>query len=413
AAIGGTLGYVDSYDSVITPGTVHSVTMTLKRVPYQVLGGGGMRSRLGAVLDRNLASTDPSLSGMLDTLDALYTQAQVQSVLDRLNPSVYPEVLSLSMSRLQDVQKAVSDRMLILGGASASGPSPINSSGSAPENQWTAWTSGYGSAGSQSARDPSEAGINWNTYGNVTAVEKAMGPVTIGFLGALGSSNTQMSQADSKISADSWHLGSYASLPVGARGFLNVAALYGQAENKIQRLLPYASTGTGARGTSFSEDWLLQVGGGVELAPKETDWSAVLSADFAYGGVKMGAIHETGIGDLGVESAGETHVSPLSRLGFALAKEWRIGSVRVRPEASVFWIHNFDTEIKPLEMHLIGDSGTAWSVSSRQRSPDSLRAAASVEFGLGGRRSTRIYGEEELQQGINVFRGGVTFTVGF
>ena len=415
AAIGGSLGYVHSYDSLLTPGTVHSLTMTLQRVPYEKLGGGGMRSQLGAVLDRNLASTEPSLSNMIDTLDALFTAAQVQSVLDRLNPRIYPEVLSLSMSRLQDVQKTVSDRILILGAGAASGGTGAyrGALAAAQDNQWTAWVNGYGSAGAQSSQDLAGGSVNWNNYGSVTAVEKGFGAVTLGFFGALGASSAQMNLSNSKISADSWHLGSYASLPVGSRGFLNFAALYGQAENKIQRTLPNLLTGSDARSTSFSEDWLLQVGMGADIAPKETDWSAVLSAEFACGGVKMGPVRESGIGALSVESGDAFHVSPISRLRFALAKEWRIGTVSVRPEASASWVHNFEATPKPLGMHLQGDSGAEWMVSSEQRSADSVRAAMSVEISLGGRRSMRVYGEEELQQGLNVFRGGVTFTIGF
>lgn len=415
AAIGGSLRYVDSYDSLLTPGTVHSLAMTLQRVPYEKLGGGGMRSRLGAVLDRNLASTDSSLSGMLDTLDALSTAAQVQSVLDRLNPRIYSEVLSLSMSRVQDVQKTVSDRMRLLGGgAAAGGVGGSRAAGaSVDDNQWTAWVNAYGSAGAQDSKDFAVGGVNWNNYGSVTAVEKAVGSLTMGFFGALGASSTQMNLSNSKISADSWHLGSYASLPVGSRGFLNFAALYGQAENKIQRTLPNLATGSGAQSTSFSEDWLVQVGMGADIAPKGTDWSAVLSAEFACGGVKMGSIRESGIGALSVESEEASHVSPLSRLGFAVAKEWRFGGVSVRPEASVSWVHNFDASPKPLGMHLQEDPGAEWMVSSEQRLADSLRAAMSVEIGLGGRRSLRVYGEEEVQHGRNIFRGGVTFTIGF
>jgi hypothetical protein len=36
-----------------------------------------------------------------------------------------------------------------------------------------------------------------------------------------------------------------------------------------------------------------------------------------------------------------------------------------------------------------------------------------LELGVGERRTLRLYGEQEFLQGRNLFRGGISFTIGF
>ena len=414
AAIGASLVYLDASasDSSLVTGTVNALNMVLQRVPYEVLGGGGVGSRVGAVLDLNLATTDANFSAMLDALDSLQTIAQVQAILGRINPRAYAEVYSLAVSRLQDVQKTLSDRLNSLGTAAvrSHGSSSLAPGG---ETQWSAWSNVYGSSGISNAQPPSIGGSTWNTYGSVTAVERNFGSLTFGLFGAVGSASNQINSPESTISADSWHTGMYSSLPLSERLFFDSSLLYGQANNVIKRPLPYLAAGTGARGEAYSEEWLLQLGFGAQLAPKETDWSAVLSAGFSCGNIRMGAVKETGAGGLGVDSAGNSNSTAMGRMAFELAKDWRVHGVPVRTLASVSWTHDFEADPRSLGVHLQGSPGNEWMVTSEKRSADALHAGVSVEVGLSERRTLKIYGEQEVQQSRSVLHGGVTFILGF
>lgn len=414
AAIGASLVYLDASasDASLAAGTVNAVNMVLQRVPYEVLGGGGVGGRVGAVLDLNLATTDANLSAMLDALDSLQTVAEVHAILGRINPRAYAEVYSLAVSRLQDVQKTLSDRLNSLGAASLRSHG-IQSLAQGLETQWSAWSNVYGSSGISNAQSPSIGGSNWNTYGNVTAVERNFGSLTFGFFGAVGSASNQINSPESTITADSWHTGVYSSLPLNERLFFDSSLLYGQANNVIKRPLSYLASGTGARGEAESEEWLLQLGFGAQLAPKKTDWSAVLSAGFSCGNIRMGTVNETRAGGLGVDAAGYSNSTAIGRVGFELAKDWLVHGVPVRTLANVSWTHDFESDPRSLGVHLQGSPGNEWMVTSEKRSPDALHAGVSVEVSLSERRTLKIYGEQEMKQSSSVLHGGVTFILGF
>ena len=416
AAIGASLVYLDASTGALDPflasGTVNTVKMVLQRVHYAVLDGSGVGGRIGAVLDLNLSATDANLSSLLDGLDALETVAQVQGVLGRINPRAYAETYALAVNRLQDVQRTLSIRLASLGAASVrlhGGSSFVRDQ----ETQWSAWTNVYGSSGSNNAQMPFGGGSTWNTYGNVTAVERVFGPLTFGLFGAVGSASNQLKSPESTIGAESWHTSLYSSLPLNERLFLDSSLLYGQATHVIKRPLPYLVSGTGARGETDSEEWLLNLGLGVQLAPKQTDWSAVLSAGFSCGNIRMTPVKETGAGGLGVEAAGSSNPTATGRMGFEISRDWRLRGAPVRTVASVSWTHDFEADPKSLRVHLQGSPGKEWTATSQERLPDALRAGLAVEVGLSERRALKIYGEQEVQQSRSVLQGGVTFTLGF
>jgi len=416
AAIGASLVYLDgsASDSTLTSGTVNALKMVLQRVPYAVLGGGGVASRVGAILDANLATTDANLSAMLNGLDALQSVPQVQAVLGRVNPRAYSEVYSLAVSRLQDVQKTLSDRLISLGAASvrssSSGSPALAQEG---EMQWSAWSNVYGSSGVRKAESPSIGGSTWNTFGNVTAVERNFGSLTFGFFGAVGTASNQINSPESTISSESWHTGLYSSLPLSDRIFFDSSLLYGQADNIVKRQLPYLASAAGARGEVHTEEWLLQLGFGAQLAPKETDWSAVLSAGFSGGAVRMGEVRETGVGGLGVEAAGFRNWMAMGRVGFEVAKDWQLHGIPLRTAASISWTYDFDADPRSLGVHLQGVSGNEWTITSEERSANAFHAGVSLEVGLSERRTLKVYVEEELLRSSSVFHGGVNFLIGF
>jgi len=418
AAIGGSLTYFDfsASDASLTSGTNNALKMTLTRVPYKILGGSGMAASVGAVIDLNLATSDSKLSAMIDGLDALPTVAQVQAVLGRVNPRAYAEIYSVAVSRLQDVQKTLSERLLSLGAEAMRSRSMLTSVELAVvEDHWTAWSSVYGTSGTRAALSPDAAGSTWNNSGNITAVERNFGSLTLGLLGSVGTGSNHLNSPDSSIISDSWHAGLYTSLPLNERAFFDATFLYGQADNLVKRPLPYLTDATGARGTVLSQEWLLQVGVGLQLTPKQTDWTALLSAKFAYGSIHVVGVSESGVGALGMDAAGHSDPTLLSRLEFEVSRQWMIHDIPIRASASIAWTHDQRTNSKSVSVHLQGDPSLDWTVTSERYSENSLNLGAALEIGISDRRSLKIYGEQALQESASssIFRGGVSFTVGF
>jgi hypothetical protein len=341
------------------------------------------------------------------------------AALDAVFPKAFAEMYTLSLSRVQDVQKTVSDRLNLLGTAITSvSEQEVLSLATGTGGEWNAWTNGYGSFRSKSANlAAGEGGSSVSAFGDVTAVERRFGRATFGMLGASGSATTQLNQPDSSVRSTSWHLGAYLSLPVGQRLFADVSGFYGEADNVIrQNQLAFSGgTLTMLPGRAFMEtqEWLLQAGLGGQLARAGSRWSLVPSARLAYTGMHFGKSRVEGVGPLGIKSDSKWNATVLSRVGMDIAREGKLLRVPVRVTGTAAWVHDFMAESREMAVAWQGLEAGRWKISSSRSASDLLRVGGSIELGLGDRRTLRLYGEQEFLQGKNVFRGGINFTIGF
>ena len=412
AAIRAELLYIDgrAADPMLIGGTVNTVTLTLKRVPYEVLGLSGAARVLGARLDRSLATTDASLGGFIDSLDLLPTQQQVQLALGALTPRPFAEVAPLALARLQDIQKVLGDRTSVMGAALARGKSePAHQ-----DHLWSAWTNGYGSAASR--RENSAAGTpaaTSNSFGNLTGVERRFGAAVVGLLGGAGGSQTQLSLQTAKVSADTWHAGAYSSANIGSHLFLSAAALYGQAENTVRRTVPFGPEEFTTHSKMESQEWLAQVGIGADLTPEDSSLKVVPTLQVVHGVLNLESVLESGLGEMGSQTLASRQSMTFSRVGLDVAKGFSVGSFPVRFGVNAAWVHQFETEPLKLEAQLQDGVSEAWSIQGAALDGDAFRMGGFLEVELHERRSIRVYGEEEILQSGRIFRGGVTFSIGF
>jgi outer membrane autotransporter protein len=243
-------------------------------------------------------------------------------------------------------------------------------------------------------------------------------------MGGAGTGTTQINTPGSKLTSDSWHLGLYMSTPLTSRVFADTMMVFGEGENEIRRTqnLPVVDafgnttmTSLGSRTRSRNQEWLVQLGVGAQLADAGSSWSILPSVRFAYAGVKQGAATEKmdSMSSLGIKSDAKTFGTVLMRSGFEIAKDGHLGTMPLRSAANAFWVHDFFVDPRRLGVRWQGASSAPWMISTERRSADSLRLGASLELGLGERRTLRLYGEQEYLNGTKVLRGGVTFTIGF
>ena len=405
----------------------NDVRLVIERVPYRKIGAVGNRAEVGQGLDVSLATKDPLLWNVLDILDASQSQEEILRVLDTLNPKVFAEVYSLALSRLQDVQKTVSDRLTLLGSAMTTvggvGGAEVLSLATGQGTEWTAWTNAYGSWSAREANPTlGEGGSSRSSVGNVTGVERRFGTLTLGWLGALGTSSTQMNNPGSSITSESWHLGLYMSTPVTDRIFADGSFIFGEGENVLKRTQTLPTTdefGTpstlslASRTTMLNQEWLVQLGMGAQMGPAGGRWSIVPTVRIAYAGVRQQKARESGALSMGIESESSRNGTVLSRTGLDIAREGRLGPVPVRATGSAAWVHDFAADPRRLGVRWQGVDAVPWMISSERRSADVLRLGFSLEFGLGDRRTLRLYGEQEYLQNTKVLRGGVNFTISF
>ncbi|NBV84730.1 MAG: autotransporter outer membrane beta-barrel domain-containing protein, partial [Verrucomicrobia bacterium] len=252
-----------------------------------------------------------------------------------------------------------------------------------------------------------------SAYGNVTAVERRFGRLTLGFFGACGTASSQMNLPTSSISSDSWHLGMYMSSPLAWRMFVDVTAFYGEADNIIRSTEQVGGVNYSTRAKTETQEWLTQVGMGAQLAPTGSLWSIVPSIRFAYAGVHQAGMTETGAGELGIIADQRWNATALSRMGLDISKEGKLFKRPVRASLLAAWVHDFAASGRTLGVRWQGAADIPWTISSQARSADSLRLGSSVEFTLGARRTMRLYAERDFSEGNRALTGGVTFTIGF
>jgi autotransporter-associated beta strand protein len=428
AAIVGELEYFGADGFSISGGEagVKRVDLVLKRVPYEKLGGAGNRGEVGRGLDLALKSTNETFASLFYVMDDFSSQAEVQAVLAQLNPKAYAEVYSLALSRLQDVQKSVNERLTQLGTALGKhGDGTVLSLSTGTEEGWTGWTNAYGSWLAREANPGlGDGGFSQNSVGEVTGVERRMGGLTFGFIGALGTGSTQINLPSSSISSESWHLGMYASTPLAGCLFGDALVTYGEGENVIKRTqnVPTldgfgnaVNQSVSGRGRMLNEEWLLQLGVGAQVAPMASRWSVVPSVRLAYAGVQQKAAREkmNALEALGIQSDANANRTMLMRSAVEIAKEGFIARVPVRATASAAWVHDFLADPRRLGVRWQGVEGASWLISTERRSSDALRLGAALEIGISDRRTLRLYGEQEYLNNTKVLRGGLSISIGF
>jgi autotransporter-associated beta strand protein len=354
----------------------------------------------------SVAAAQPSGMGLLAAMDAVF-------------PKAFAEMYTLSLSRVQDAQKTVSDRLNLLGTAITTlSEQEVLSLATGTGGEWNAWTTGYASFRSKAANlAAGEGGSNVNAFGDVTGVEHRFGRATFGILGASGYATTQLNQPSSSVRSTSWHMGMYVSIPVGRRLFADVSGFYGEAENVIRQNQLAINGGTAAmlpgRALMETQEWLLQAGVGGQMAGEGSRWSLVPSARFAYTGMHFGKAQIEGVGPLGIKSDSTWNATLLSRVGLDVAREFNLVRLPVRLTGSAAWVHDFNTAPRHMSVAWQGLEDRRWRVGSGGSASDLLRLGGAIEFGIGDRRTLRLYGEQEFLQGRNVFRGGFSFTIGF
>jgi autotransporter-associated beta strand protein len=407
--------YEKAIEDIITqfdalPMTAGSALVTLSNA--EVPPGAGAAAAAGGVAGVAAAST----GGVTDLTSVLYS----------IFPETFAEMYTLSLSRVQDVQKTVSDRLNLLGTAITSvSEQEVLSLATGTGGEWNAWTNGYGSFRSKSANQAAgEGGSSVSTFGDVTGVERRFGRATFGVMGGAGSGNTQFNRTGASVQSTSWHMGMYLSMPVTQRLFADVSGFYGEVDNVIQQKhLSVDANGITTRpGRAFMEtqEWLLQVGVGGQMAREGSRWSLVPSARLAYTGMHFGKSRMDGFdglqlnsGTLGIRTRSKWNATGLSRVGLDVAREAKLLRMPVRVTGSAAWVHDFNAAPRALAVAWNVLQQDSWSVSSGRSTSDMLRVGGALELGVGDRRTLRFYGEQEFLQGKNVFRGGVNFTIGF
>jgi autotransporter-associated beta strand protein len=394
---------------------VLAIDMVVQRISAESVGGYGSLLEVGRGVDLLLGTTQPEFSALLTQMDALPTVEGVRAVLEQLNPMVYAEFFRLSVLRMQDVQKPISDRLNIVGGASVSGGGlEVLSAAAGGGEEWAAWTTAFGSGSDVEAdRSRGFSGYSRSESGNVSGLERRFGRLTLGIIGAAASGGAQIALPNSKVSSDSWHVGGYASMPLTRRLFADASAFYGETSSVINRTQQLPTGVLSSRAKVFGSEWMVQAGFGMQMAAPGSSWSLVPTVRVAYAGSHQGAAREEGAGAFGIQTDAQSSGTFLLKSGLEGAKEWRMGGVPFRASGNLEWTHDFDIDPRRMGLRWQGESASRWTLSSARGQADTVKLGAALEIGLSDRKTLRIYGSHEFRRSGVTTHMGVSVNIGF
>ena len=400
------------------PGRVLAVQLQLQLQSLESAGATGNLKEVGHGVDL-LTGTSPSdFKALLLKIYGLQNLAEVRGVLTELNPAAYAELFRLSLLRLEDVQKPVSSRLTIVGAASLSQEArearEVLAAAAGGSSEWSAWTNAFGSWSAVEA-DPSQGVGRYsrNEAGDVTGIERRLGRLTLGFIGAKGGGSAQLNTPVASVSSDTWHLGGYVSLPLNGRIFADASAFYGEAVNTIRRTQRLPGGMVSSRSSVIENEWMLETGLGMQLAPQTSDWSLLLTVRGAYMGARQGGAKETGAGAFDVQTDSQTNGTLLIKSGIEGAKEWRMAGLPFRMGGNLEWLHDFYVDSRRVGVRWEGASSAPWTVTGARGQADAIKAGISVDVGLSKASTMRVYGEYEFWRSGPTTRFGVSYTIGF
>jgi len=271
---------------------------------------------------------------------------------------------------------------------------------------WTAWTSGYGrwsrvTADAATAQGKVLAGEGGGAFG----VERQLGNAKAGLMVVVGEGLARVSDSGLRVRSDSWGLGGYGSMALGALT-LDSSVLMGSKEFSSRR----DSLGDVVTADYQSKQWSAALGMTLNLAPASSEWlvAPVLRLNYAHS--SQDAFQEQGsLFASAFDKRNKDSVS--SRLGTRIAKTASLTkSCVLCVSGAAYWGHDYSKESDTVNFRV----GTSrFSAPVRRQPSDSALFDLGVQATFAGRYSAGIQCRQEfnsqMAQTTGVFTVGIQF----
>ena len=275
---------------------------------------------------------------------------------------------------------------------------------------WNAWTSGYNSNGGQRP-DSSSGSIGSSIHGNGGAIgiDRAFGDLRLGVLGSGGF--TRISGDESKTEIDSWHLGSYAILPLEQLVF-DGAFVAGMSDTTRKRSL----LGTSYRADYDSKDLQASVGISYNLLSSGGAFQTAPVARLTYVNYRQAAMNETitnGAPGLPTHLNSFSESQWVTKLGQRFQVGKSFGSLGWSLDASAYWQHHFQNEPKAVGASFVGVQNSSFTVRGGTRSKDNAVLDGGMTVTLSEKHALRVGATREFGGDQTSTTGVVTVSTKF
>ena len=395
--------------------TASEVLMEVERKTFRSFGLGINAQEIGGYLD-SIVGAPGDLLALEVQLEAYKLAQQVTAAIAGAGVSPYADLMTISRRRMLDLTAGVGSRLDLLGlqAASNGGVESIIGSG---ETGWSVWQStSVSQLNRQAVAADGFGGFNSSGQSSVMGLEKPFGAGRIGLVGAVGSTSANFSLPSTTIKSDSWHLGTYVSLPV-APFFADVAFIYGRVDNDARRNIEMPGYTTRTRALFSSDEYTLRIGGGLQVMPAQSAWEITPTEHLLYVGGMQAALEETGGGvlsqggGLGARVKGAKMSGLLNEVGLTVGRRWVVRGTPVSVRLQANWLHDFDGT-GSVQASFVGAPVSAGGFTARNASgdKDALKISTTVEVSLTQRLSLRIGGEYERRKSST--KSSLTISIG-
>jgi uncharacterized protein with beta-barrel porin domain len=280
----------------------------------------------------------------------------------------------------------------------------------AVDGDYTAWTTVYGG---NEIRDGDASrglpGFEGSSAGNLTGVERQIGRIRLGMMGAAGVSHGDFTIASGRVSADSWHGGMYFQVPA-ARAVFDAGISYGRSETAVRRDLG----GLGVASARIENpECVLHFGMAIPIVGGSGKYTFVPSAHLIHSSYYGRAFSESQVAGGAEASVGRmTEHAYVGRLGLE-ASRWmelfgRLGRFGVRLD----WLHHFDVGGRDADI-AIGASEARSRFSAAWGAADAVQVGLVGKLALTDRTQLRLNFDQQTDSRRRRFGGGVSLELKF
>jgi outer membrane autotransporter protein len=287
------------------------------------------------------------------------------------------------------------------------GVKPGQSTAAAAIENSRAWTTAYGGWGKRNADSAiGSAGYSSNHFGDISGVETKVGGLTLGILGAVGTSTANFENGRGKLTSDSWHGGFYGNVPAGAF-VLDASFAYGQSEGNLKRTVNVAGGGA-TTGKTQGTEWTGQVGVAVPFRTESGSLVVTPSLHLIHANVKQDGLTESSLNGLEAVVKGSTTKSTAVRTGVQAAKITKLASKTTRLTASLDWVHSFQSDTSDVDIALQGAGVATSRFQGSRSSKDAIRIGLGAEVALTERTRFRLNVDEQIRSGMQSTYGSAS-----
>lgn len=237
--------------------------------------------------------------------------------------------------------------------------------------------------------DPEAPGYDQDTGGVVGGIDFAVGQNSlIGVAAGWSTTDVDFSTPGDNADVDSFQVGAYGSAGFG-RFYLDAEVAGAFHDLTTTRVLnlpnPPGGTVAGANYDARSLSATAEFGG----VWRSGNWLFQPNAGLAFTDVDTDTFIESGAGDFNLIVNGSDAQSLASTLGARIATQFKSGGMRIMPEISASWRHEFEDDRQSFTAAFPDDPSSTFTIISSKISEDSALVGAGVTAGVS--RSVEIF----------------------